>query len=135
MRETLTRSPEARVRLPFEGETRTPQILRNLDTFLRHKRTHAALLERYNPSSAITEEERIRLTARRVGLDVPLTYTSDSPPPPQPHAADNHSLLHHGAKSASQQVDKDRRRQQQLYEGKGDPWNRGGPLPPPVPKE
>lgn len=29
------------------------------------------LLERYNPGMSMDEEERVKLTARRVGLDLP----------------------------------------------------------------
>lgn len=29
------------------------------------------LLERYNPGMGMNEEERVRLTARRVGMDLP----------------------------------------------------------------
>ncbi|PTU23281.1 hypothetical protein P175DRAFT_0499818 [Aspergillus ochraceoroseus IBT 24754] len=40
--------------------------------YARAQRTYAMLVERYNPGSAMDEEERIRLTARRVGLDLPV---------------------------------------------------------------
>jgi hypothetical protein len=32
---------------------------------------YATLLERYNPGMGMDEEERVRLTARRVGMDLP----------------------------------------------------------------
>lgn len=32
---------------------------------------YGALLERYNPGADMTEEDRVRLTARRVGMDMP----------------------------------------------------------------
>ena len=32
---------------------------------------YATLLERYNPGMSMDEEERVRLTARRVGMDLP----------------------------------------------------------------
>lgn len=41
---------------------------------------YATLLERYNPGMNMEEEERVRLTARRVGMDLPEEYfapTSD----------------------------------------------------------
>ncbi|KAH8106252.1 hypothetical protein BXZ70DRAFT_918855 [Cristinia sonorae] len=44
----------------------------NLVTFLRAQRLHKVLLERYNPLHDLTAEERIRATARRVGLDMPV---------------------------------------------------------------
>ncbi|PYH44321.1 putative Ras guanyl-nucleotide exchange factor RasGEF [Aspergillus saccharolyticus JOP 1030-1] len=40
--------------------------------YARAQRQYAALIERYNPGSWLDEEERIRLTARRVGLDLPV---------------------------------------------------------------
>jgi ATP synthase assembly factor FMC1, mitochondrial len=34
---------------------------------------YQALLDRYNPLHDLTAEERIRATARRVGLDMPVS--------------------------------------------------------------
>ncbi|KZS98069.1 hypothetical protein SISNIDRAFT_547077 [Sistotremastrum niveocremeum HHB9708] len=45
--------------------------LENIRTFLRANRLHKGLLERYNPLHDLTTEERIKATARRVGLDMP----------------------------------------------------------------
>lgn len=42
--------------------------------YLRAQRTYVQLLERYNPSLDMDEEERVRLTARRVGMDLPLGF-------------------------------------------------------------
>ncbi|KAK3303601.1 uncharacterized protein B0T15DRAFT_280485 [Chaetomium strumarium] len=42
--------------------------------YLRAQRTYATLLERYNPGMGLDEEERVRLTARRVGMDLPEEY-------------------------------------------------------------
>ncbi|KAK9459526.1 uncharacterized protein V1516DRAFT_692869 [Lipomyces oligophaga] len=39
--------------------------------YLRSQRTYKALLERYNPTATMADDERVRLTARRVGLEVP----------------------------------------------------------------
>lgn len=39
--------------------------------YLKAQRTYTTLLERYNPGMNMDEEERVRLTARRVGLDLP----------------------------------------------------------------
>ncbi|WFD36802.1 hypothetical protein MCUN1_003692 [Malassezia cuniculi] len=47
--------------------------LADLELFLRSKRVHAELQERYNPTIGMTRAEHIRATARRVGLDVPKT--------------------------------------------------------------
>ncbi|OCH94241.1 hypothetical protein OBBRIDRAFT_161597 [Obba rivulosa] len=46
---------------------------RDAVTFLRSQRMHKVLLDRYNPLHDLTAEERIKATARRVGLDMPLT--------------------------------------------------------------
>jgi ATP synthase assembly factor FMC1, mitochondrial len=42
--------------------------------YLRAQRTYTTLLERYNPGMGMDEEERVRLTARRVGMDLPVEY-------------------------------------------------------------
>ncbi|KAH6900701.1 hypothetical protein B0T10DRAFT_571341 [Thelonectria olida] len=42
--------------------------------YLRSQRQYATLLERYNPGMGMDEEERVRLTARRVGMDLPVEY-------------------------------------------------------------
>lgn len=35
---------------------------------------YATLVERYNPGMNMDEEERVRLTARRVGMDLPEEF-------------------------------------------------------------
>lgn len=42
---------------------------------------YATLLERYNPGMNMEDEERVRLTARRVGMDLPeeFSYGGQSP--------------------------------------------------------
>lgn len=37
---------------------------------------YATLLERYNPGMNMEEEERIRLSARRVGYDMPQEFSN-----------------------------------------------------------
>lgn len=39
--------------------------------FWRSQRTHRMLLERYNPAAGMEVDEKIRLSARRVGLELP----------------------------------------------------------------
>ncbi|KAK4128079.1 hypothetical protein N657DRAFT_638483 [Parathielavia appendiculata] len=46
--------------------------------YLRAQRTYVTLLERYNPGMGMDEEERVRLTARRVGMDLPVEYGNGS---------------------------------------------------------
>lgn len=40
--------------------------------YVQSQRQYLSLLERYNPGMNMTEEERTRLTARRVGMDLPV---------------------------------------------------------------
>ncbi|OJJ75104.1 hypothetical protein ASPBRDRAFT_120188 [Aspergillus brasiliensis CBS 101740] len=40
--------------------------------YAKAQRVYAELVERYNPGTTLDEEERIRLTARRVGFDLPV---------------------------------------------------------------
>ncbi|KAK0617456.1 hypothetical protein B0T14DRAFT_568949 [Immersiella caudata] len=42
--------------------------------YLKAQRTYTTLVERYNPGMGMDEEERVRLTARRVGMDLPVEY-------------------------------------------------------------
>lgn len=52
------------------------QEAEQLAKYARAQRSYSALLERYNPGMNLDEEERIRLTARRVGMDLPELYES-----------------------------------------------------------
>ncbi|EMC97996.1 hypothetical protein BAUCODRAFT_66265 [Baudoinia panamericana UAMH 10762] len=40
--------------------------------YLRAQRKYITLIERYNPGMNMSEEDRVRLTARRVGMDLPV---------------------------------------------------------------
>ena len=40
--------------------------------YLKAQRAYTTLLERYNPGMNMSEESRIRLTARRVGMELPV---------------------------------------------------------------
>lgn len=39
---------------------------------MRSQKMYNVLLERYNPTHAMSQEERVQATARRVGLDMPV---------------------------------------------------------------
>ncbi|KAL8690178.1 MAG: hypothetical protein Q9224_004468 [Gallowayella concinna] len=39
--------------------------------YAKAQRMYTTLLERYNPGMSMDEEDRVRLTARRVGMDLP----------------------------------------------------------------
>jgi len=42
--------------------------------YVKAQRLYTTLLERYNPGMNMNEEERTRLTARRVGMDLPEEF-------------------------------------------------------------
>lgn len=50
---------------------------REILLFLRSQRKYTELLERYNPGATMTQAERNRLTARRVGLQLPKLNSDD----------------------------------------------------------
>ncbi|KAH9883218.1 hypothetical protein F4778DRAFT_768873 [Xylariomycetidae sp. FL2044] len=86
LRELPPRSPSAsasrtplqqRLRLSFANHATNAQAAAQADQlvqYLRAQRQYTTLLERYNPGMNMDEEERVRLTARRVGMDLPIEY-------------------------------------------------------------
>lgn len=42
--------------------------------YVQAQRTYLTLIERYNPGMGMSEEERVRLSARRVGMDLPVEF-------------------------------------------------------------
>lgn len=44
--------------------------------YLKAQREYIMLVERYNPGMGMDEEERVRLTARRVGMNLPEEYAN-----------------------------------------------------------
>ncbi|KPI40619.1 uncharacterized protein AB675_10867 [Cyphellophora attinorum] len=42
--------------------------------YLKAQRVYGELLERYNPGMNMDEEERVRLSARRVGMEMPVDF-------------------------------------------------------------
>lgn len=78
-----TRSPlHQRLREYFHPQTTPPtstgeNAIAQAEQYLayvRAQRTYVTLVERYNPGMGMDEEERVRLTARRVGMDLPVEY-------------------------------------------------------------
>jgi ATP synthase assembly factor FMC1 len=61
-----TKSAESRLQ---EAE----QILQ----FVQQQRLYSTLVERYNPGMNMDEEERVRLTARRVGMELPVEHVKE----------------------------------------------------------
>jgi len=49
---------------------------RNVLVYLQASRIHKELLERYNPTLRLSEQEKLELTANRVGLTMPKTVGS-----------------------------------------------------------
>ncbi|KAG7821703.1 hypothetical protein KL919_000610 [Ogataea angusta] len=45
--------------------------LKNMATFVKSQREYVELLERYNPGISMKQTDKVRKTARRVGLEVP----------------------------------------------------------------
>ena len=50
------------------------QELEQFVMYLRAQRMYGTLLARYNPGMGMDEEERVRLSARRVGMNMPVEY-------------------------------------------------------------
>lgn len=71
-----SRSPlQLRIRETFASEANTPiEQAEQFLQYVRAQRMYATLLERYNPGMEMDEEERVRLTARRVGMDLPEEF-------------------------------------------------------------
>lgn len=42
--------------------------------YIKAQRTYITLLERYNPGMTMDDEDRIRLSARRVGMNMPIEF-------------------------------------------------------------
>ncbi|KAI5210369.1 hypothetical protein E4T42_01362 [Aureobasidium subglaciale] len=58
-------------------ELQKVQEAEQLALYLKAQRTYVTLVERYNPGMNMNEEERVRLTARRVGMDLPVDYAKE----------------------------------------------------------
>ncbi|KAM0749106.1 hypothetical protein T439DRAFT_316206 [Meredithblackwellia eburnea MCA 4105] len=52
----------------------------NMAVYLKAHRIHKELVERYNPTSGLTQEERAKLSAKRVGLNMPEDFDKDVAP-------------------------------------------------------
>ncbi|KAF2841863.1 hypothetical protein M501DRAFT_926880 [Patellaria atrata CBS 101060] len=80
--ETILSSPsplQRRIRntisTPIDTTSAVPRI-EEAEQFIQYaqaQRMYATLIERYNPGMNMNEEERVRLTARRVGMNLPIT--------------------------------------------------------------
>jgi hypothetical protein len=96
LRELPARSPsilanpspiQKHIRADISNSTATPSLQhqaehKNIDQrleeasqyvhYLRAQRVYTTLVERYNPGMNMDEEERVRLSARRVGMNLPV---------------------------------------------------------------
>lgn len=52
--------------------------LEQVVAYVKAQRMYITLLERYNPGMNMAEEDRVRLTARRVGMDLPVEFEDDT---------------------------------------------------------
>ncbi|OJD40521.1 ras guanyl-nucleotide exchange factor [Diplodia corticola] len=59
---------------PSAASARAPSLeeTEQFVQYVKAQRMYITLLERYNPGMNMDEEERVRLTARRVGMDLPV---------------------------------------------------------------
>ncbi|RYP31542.1 hypothetical protein DL767_005720 [Monosporascus sp. MG133] len=77
-----TRSPlQQRLRQSFTDDASHPLAPAQADQlvqYLRAQRKYTTLLERYNPGMNMDDEERVRLTARRVGMELPIEFDEKS---------------------------------------------------------
>ncbi|KAJ4306003.1 hypothetical protein N0V88_000794 [Collariella sp. IMI 366227] len=67
---TTTTAAAQQPSIPIQTAAQAEQYL----AYLRAQRTYVTLIERYNPGMGMDEEERVRLSARRVGMDLPKEY-------------------------------------------------------------
>ncbi|KAF2830431.1 hypothetical protein CC86DRAFT_463738 [Ophiobolus disseminans] len=68
---------QKRLRETVTTRTPTPSQLQQAEQFTKYvqaQRTYLALIERYNPGMGMSEEERVRLSARRVGMNLPIEF-------------------------------------------------------------
>lgn len=70
-RKNCEHTPLAQFTHLLGADGKQQRVLANLEVFLRSKRVYTSLMEQYNPLYGMSEQERIRATARTVGLDVP----------------------------------------------------------------
>ena len=49
----------------------SPDAAEQFVQYAQAQRLYVTLVERYNPGMGMSEEDRVRLTARRVGMDLP----------------------------------------------------------------
>ncbi|KAF2651319.1 hypothetical protein K491DRAFT_707116 [Lophiostoma macrostomum CBS 122681] len=59
---------------PHANEKSQTQQAQQFVKYVQAQRMYATLIERYNPGMGMSEEERVRLSARRVGMNLPVEF-------------------------------------------------------------
>jgi ATP synthase assembly factor FMC1 len=78
-RSSLHNSIRSHFSTPLKNSSSEYGLARRQETeqfiqYLKAQRMYGTLLERYNPGEWMDEEERVRLTARRVGMEMPVEF-------------------------------------------------------------
>ncbi|KAE9966810.1 hypothetical protein EG328_008608 [Venturia inaequalis] len=53
------------------------QVTEQFVQYLKAQRTYATLVERYNPGMNMNDGERVRLSARRIGMNLPVEFETE----------------------------------------------------------
>lgn len=59
---------------PTQETAHNVEHISDIANFLSYQRTYNELIERYNPGLSMTQEDKIRKTAHRVGFELPPDY-------------------------------------------------------------
>lgn len=65
-------SPVKELFLDTNMNSRNLQHAKDITSFITNQREYDELVERYNPGSSLSQEEIVRRTAGKVGLDIPM---------------------------------------------------------------
>lgn len=66
-------TPPSSAASPASQEAQAEQFIQ----YVQAQRMYATLIERYNPGMGMTEEERVRLSARRIGMNLPVEFEGE----------------------------------------------------------
>ncbi|WPH00364.1 Hypothetical protein R9X50_00319100 [Acrodontium crateriforme] len=72
--------PAAPQSLKHQHEKEALQRLHEAEQYIQYvkaQRTYITLIERYNPGMNMNEEDKVRLTARRVGMNLPIEHVKE----------------------------------------------------------
>ncbi|PGH19841.1 hypothetical protein AJ80_03758 [Polytolypa hystricis UAMH7299] len=77
---TLSSSSSSSSSSPQQQEQHHLSLVEEAEQFAQYakaQRVYAMLLERYNPGANMDEEEKVRLSARRVGMNLPVMHVEE----------------------------------------------------------